>query len=220
MTTPTTDPEGNQEPTPEEEKAPVTEPKSKQPSSSDAEDWETRYKGQQKLTAKREQTIQRLQDKLDALTEKHEEAVNAGEKSAKEKTDTEKQLAELSAQLDAARVEQQALQTSLEQNSIVMEKFPDLTPLAKYIPTGDTAEEFAQNAEAFQKDIAAFVDAGVKTAMNGASPPTPDGKTQLATQAEKDSAYDAVVALAGVSGKEAEYEKARQKWVELSADSE
>ena len=97
-----------------------------------------------------------------------------------------------------------------------MKEFPDLAQAASFIPPAETEEEYRANAKEFQEALSQLVNSGVKNILGGASPAiqtppegTPDAKDEL------DEAYKEVVRLAGVPGKEAEYMKANEHYVNL-----
>lgn len=200
QTTPTT--VATPEPTPQ----PSTPPQS--------EDWETRYKGLQKTVAKKDEAITELQKKLETLTANLEELRVTHGTTEQQKQLVEQSRQTLEKQLAEVKAERDNATKTLREQAIIMTEFPQLAKLSKYIPPATTEEDFRKNAAAFAEDMSKAVSTGVKDAMTGATPPQ-KGAEPMANEAEEDRLWTKVTSLAGIPGKEAEYEEARAKWVKL-----
>jgi hypothetical protein len=209
-----TDLEKKDTPTPDP-KDQVTDSKSQQSSTSGGEDWEARYKGLQKTAAKKDSTIVELQEKLDKAIVDIEEVRTSSTTTAAQKAVAEKAKTDLEAQLNQVKSERDAMQKTLSQQAIIVNEFSHLGKLSKYIPKAEDDETFKQNATIFATDIEEAVQARVKTVMSGATPPQPKGKQEMATESEEEALYHRVTSLAGIAGKEAEFEEARKKYVTL-----
>jgi hypothetical protein len=181
---------------------------------SDSTDWKTSYQGLQRVVAQRDQTILKLtQEKQNAINELEELKQTSGHTELV-KADLEKSKGTLEAQVITLTAENTGLKTQNAQLKIIMQEFPQLSGLIKYIPPATDDEGFRQNAKAFADELAGQVKLGLKEVLTGATPPQPENG-KMTTEAEEDALYTQVVALAGIPGKEAEYEKLRQKWVKL-----
>lgn len=207
--------ENKEEPTPDP-KDQVTDSKTQQSKSSSGEDWEARYKGLMKTVAKKDSSIAELQEKLDKAVTDIEEIRTSTTLTEAQKTAAEKAKTDLEAQLNQTKAERDTLQKSLSQQAIIVNEFSHLGKLSKYIPKAEDDETFKKNATAFAADLEEAVQARVKSVMSGSTPPQPKGKQEMATESEEEALYRKVTSLAGIAGKEAEFEEARQKWVTLS----
>lgn len=107
----------------------TTPPKSQQSSkSSDEEITPERYKGLQKVVAKRDAEILALKEKLDTLAESQEEIRTKTSSTEAEKAKLAKDLADAQALLSTAQAEQAKASKKLAQQTIVLKEFPDLSP--------------------------------------------------------------------------------------------
>jgi hypothetical protein len=176
-----------------------------------------RYKGIQKVVAKKDVEIGKLQTSVTELSEQLEELKATTGNTEQAKSDAEKKMADIQDQLTGLQSERENLNQKLTQQGIVMKEFPSLAPLAEYIPVANDEDGFRDNAKQFSEALNAFVDQGVDAKLAGASLPSPKGEDEIPTENEVDKAYDKVVNLAGVLGKEAEYEDAFQKHADLLA---
>ena len=193
---------------------PVTDVKDQQ-STSGGEDWETRYKGQQKVMAKKDAQIDKLQKQLDDLAAQLEEIRPLVDTRTKEKGELEATRSSLEQQLDAAKKEAETIKRKLAHTAIIMQDYSHLAPLADYIPESEDEATFRESAKKFGETLQKVVDAEVKRVMAGAAPPQPKGSDGFATSAEEDELYRTVANLAGRPGKEKEYEAAFAKWMAL-----
>lgn len=176
------------------------------------EDWETAYKGLQKVVARKDREVNELTDKLENLSSQLEELKTTSQSSQSAKSDLEKQLGELQSTLESLKTEKDDLNNKLAQSSLVMEKFPEIAPLAAFIPSGNSIEEFEQNAQAFKERIDDYTSAKAKGLLQGASPTsTKSSEDGMVTENELDKLWDQVYSLAGIPGKEKEYEEANSK---------
>lgn len=192
----------------------VTDSKSSVTTSS-GEDWETRYNGLMKTVTKKDGTITDLQGKLEKLSADLEELRTSQTATEQQKATAEKAKTDLEQLLTSTKTELTEAKKSLSQQTIIMNEFSQLGKLAKYITPAVDDKTFTDNAKSFSTDLEDYVQARLKGLMAGSSPPQPKGKQEMATEAEEDALYKKVTSLAGISGKEAEYEEARQKWVAL-----
>lgn len=184
-------------------------------------DWEASYKGLQSSTDKKisDLTAARdiLQEKYNALNLEHETLkrtlaeINAN-KSALETSDSA-----LREQLKTVIAEKDRLATQQRQQTLVLKQFPQLAPFTMFIPSADTDEAYLENAKAFAETLKGYIDLGARAIVSGAVPPAPTpGPTTVQTSAE-DLAWTKVASLAGVPGKEVEYEAALDEWTKLKA---
>lgn len=215
MTNQVPDPEKKDDQTPAPEGKQTTEPPKSQPPASSGEDWEARYNGLMKTVTKKDGTITDLQGKLDKLAADLEEIRTSQTSTEKQKADAEKAKTDLEQLLATTKTELTEAKKSLSQQAIIMQDYSHLGKLAKYVHPAEDDKTFSDNAKSFSTDLEEYVQARLKALMSGSSPPQPKGKQEMATEAEEDALYKKVASLAGIPGKEAEYEDARQKWVAL-----
>jgi hypothetical protein len=209
--TPNLDPE-NDGTTPDGTQSSVTSQPSSQQLTSGGEDWEARYKGLQKVTAKKEATIAELTGKLDQANATLESLRLSQTSTDAQRVTAEQAKAGLESQLTALQADHAKLQKTLLHQGIVLQEFPQLSTLFTYIPEASSVEDLRVKAKKFADDLASTVQSSVKQVMSGGSPPQPTGTGQLASEAEGDKLWDEVCSLAGRPGKEKEYAVARERW--------
>jgi chromosome segregation ATPase len=211
------DPEDITEPTPGEE--PATEPTPQQlvdePENDPADDWQARYAGLQKVVAKKDKALTDLSQKVESLTDTLEELRTQSTSSETQLESVKKQAEEAQEQLATLTGERDNLKQQLDQQQIVLKDYPQLAPLAEFIPAAENEEQFRTNAENFAKAIEAFTGEAVTRTVEGSTPPIPSGKQEVVTQDQVDVAYDKAAKLAGVPGKEQEYQAANDEYVRL-----
>lgn len=199
---------------PDPDKQPAGDPKPPEPKKT--ENWEERYTGLQKTVAKKDDQITKLQERIDQLIADLEELRTNASSTEKDKTTLETSAKQLQDQMATLTSERDGLKKQLAQQQIIISKFPHLAHLAKYIPPADTDEAYIENATNFAADLKAAIDSGVKDLLKGASPPQPPDDRKPPTEDQEEVAYRKMVKLAGVIGKEDEYETARKAWLDLS----
>lgn len=216
------DPEQNGDPTPEaeleEEQTSVTETQTQQSDDDGGNEPVTkeRYAGLQRVLAKRDKSLKELQEKLTNLAAEVEEKSSQSGMLAKDKATLEATLADLQKQVEQATQEKLALNNKLEQQALILEKFPHLGGLAKYIPAGVSAEEFSTNAEKFSTELKAFIESQVGEKLKGSSH-SPQEKSEEVTASEEDKLWREVYRYAGTPGKEKEYREANDRLQQLLA---
>jgi len=209
------DPAGDPPEPPDSKKQPAGDPP-KPPEPKKEENWEERYIGLQKTVAKKDGQITTLQEKIDQLVADLEELRTNASATEKDKTTLETSARQLQEQMATLTSERDGLKKQLAQQQVIINKFPQLAHLAKYIPPAETEEDFIKNATDFAADLKTAIDSGVKDLLKGASPPQPPDDRKPPTEDAEEVAYRKMVKLAGVPGKEEEYEVARKAWLELS----
>jgi hypothetical protein len=178
---------------------------------------EESYQGLQRVVSKKDKELEDLKARQEQLATELEE-LKANSKSSEEKTgDLETKLQESQKSLEAAEAERGKLNTQLTQQGIVMSEFPELAPLAGFIPIAEDEEGFRENAKSFQEAIGTYTKQAVKNTLSGAAPPSGDGglNNEMLTTAEEDKLWDEVYLYAGVPGKEKEYAEANQRLQEV-----
>lgn len=182
---------------------------------------EAEYKGLQTVIAKRDMTIASLTNEKQEWNSEKQELINklaeaeANHGSAiTEKSSLDAKLTE--AEKEAADYKKQVadLQKKNEFQEIVMKDFPDLANVAHLIRHGETEEEFRTNAKELREDLSKYIDKGVKNILSGASIPTDGGDGSTLGVDDVDKWYDESIKLAGLVGKEQEYEKAYTNYLE------
>lgn len=177
---------------------------------------EAQYKGLQAVIAKRDGTIANQANRISELEAKLAEAEANHGSAVSEKTTVGAQLKE--SQTKAAELEKEVanLQKKVKYQDIVMKEFPDLSQAASFIPDTDNEDDFREKAKELRGALNQIVKSNVQDVLGGASLPLEagDGGTSASID-ELDKAYRDVVALAGIPGKEQEYEKAYDRYVSI-----
>ena len=80
-----------------------------------------------------------------------------------------------------------------------MTEFPQLTPVAKFIPAGGDLDAYRASAKELSEALGAFTDKGVTDALKGASATFKEGEDDVdtPTQSEVDKAWKTVYTYAG-----------------------
>jgi len=188
-----------------------TPPQQSSKSSSDEEITPERYKGLQKVVAKRDAELLDQKAKLDKLAEDLEELRSQTSSSEATKTKLAKDLADAQASLSIAQAEQARATKRLAQQSIVLKQFPELAPLAEFIPAAESDEDFVKNANALKASLEAYVSQGVKIKLSGAVPPLTQKGNEMAPDGEEDRLWSEINRTAGIPGLEKEYREANDK---------
>lgn len=178
------------------------------------------YAGLQKASQKKAEEnakqITELTTRLETLTTELEALKLEKGVSESSKETIEKAKQALEAQLGEMQVSQQRVERQLSQQTIVLKEFPVLAPLAEYIPHANTDDEFRTSAKNFQTALEAYVKQEVRTTLEGSGPTLGSGDDKRqARQSTIDTQWDTVNKLAGVPGKEADYNKEYAKLLEM-----
>lgn len=190
------------------------------PSGKTSQEWEASYKGMQKVANNKEAELKATREQIDKLAAKIEELKADATVKESAKTDLDKLFKETQDNFTNLQSEKDELDQQLVRQNIVMADYPDLVPLAEYIPAADDADKFKENAKEFAEAIKGFVDTGVKSALKGSSPKQPAGTDELPSEGEKNKLWEAAASLAGVPGKEKEYEEKMQEYMAVERAEE
>lgn len=182
-----------------------------------ARDWEASYKGLQSSSDKKIQDLtiinETLQQKYVALNTEHEALKKQFADISTNKTVLETSETALREQLKTAITEKDRYATTLRQQTLILRDYPQLAQFTAFIPSADTDEAYIANAKAFAETLKSYVDVGVKSVVSGGTPPAPPVTTPPPNSAsQEDIIWDKVSRLAGVPGKEAEFETAMEEW--------
>jgi TolA-binding protein len=215
-----TDPENQDGSTTEVEDTTTTTTTSTQ--SQQSVDWEARYIGLQKASEKKrtqlESSVAEAQKKLDDAIAQLEELKTSSTDLSKVRDEAEQAKTKLETDLQALRVERDNLSKQIAMKDLVIKEFPDLVPLIGFLPAAESEEKLREYAGTFSTALKSYIEKGVKSALEGSSPPATGGTTTLPTSDEGDRLYDAAVKLAGVSGKEKEAREAKIAWETFMAN--
>lgn len=210
-----TDPEEPVDPTLESDNDDsTTDVDDQQSDSGNSVDWEDRYKGLQRASEKKrtslEKTIADLQEKLAATTETLETINSDASAQQTARQEAENKIAEIQSSLEGIQKERDELSAQLERQNIILKEYPSLAPFANFIPSGADDETFRSSLSEFADALKVYVKEGVKETISGSSHVTQDDDT-MATGAEEDQLWNTVYSLAGIPGKEQEYQEAHAK---------
>lgn len=168
---------------------------------------EESYQGLQRVVAKKDKELEDLKSKMETLSTSLEELKTNSNQLTGTKGELEKQLQEAQSKLDEIQTDRDTLDIQLRQQGIVMKEFPNLAAVAQYIPSADDDDKFRENAKNFAEAMGVFVKSGVQNVMSGSVTPQPQSDDTV-TETEEDRLWDEVYSLAGVRGKEKEYNEA------------
>ena len=190
------------------------------PGSKTPEEWEASYKGMQKVANNKEAELKATREQIDKLAAQIEELKADATVKESAKTDLDKLFKETQDNFTSLQKDKDELDQQLVRQNIVMSDYPDLVPLADYIPVSDDADKFKENAKEFAEAIQGFVNTGVKSALKGSSPKQEPGTDEVVSSDEKNKLWETAAALAGIKGKEKEYEEAMQAYMAVERAEE
>lgn len=177
-------------------------------------DWKKSYQGLQRTTEKKQKQIGELSDTVGDLTEQIE-ALKLDKTGSEQKAkELEEKLEAVSQKLKEVTAEKGSLDNTIARQKVILESHPTLAPFMKFIPEGDSLETFESNAKEFAEALGVFQEQQTAEDLEGASPPPPGGDETVSSSA-LDKAWDKVSKLAGVRGKEAEYDAAYEDYLRL-----
>lgn len=190
------------------------EPKGSKPSAKTYS--EAEYRGLQSVIAKRDLLIKDKDDKIAELSAKLAESEANHGSAVTEKTSLTQKLTESTDEVENLKKQVAGLEKNLNFQKIVMQDFSELAPVIDLIPTAETEEEFRAKAKEVQSTLSKYIGNGVKQVLSGSSPAlsTNEDSSDLSGE-EEDRLYRNAVKLAGVPGKEAEYEAEYAKYLEF-----
>lgn len=172
---------------------------------------EESYKGLQsamnRQKTKLETEITQLKERLEKQAADLEEAKMAAEEKAKLETSQK----DLNTSIQNLQAERDKLTRQLNQQKIVLAEFPQLAPLASYIPPADTDEAYKTNAQSFEAALKQYVSLVVSKQLEGAGLPIGTGNQSSQTDNTIDKLWAEVDRYAGIPGKEKEFEDANAK---------
>lgn len=190
------------------------------PDSKTPQQWEASYKGMQKVANNKEAELKATREQIDKLAAKIEELKADATVKESAKGDLDKLFKETQDNFTNLKKDKDELDQQLVRQDIVMSDYPDLVSLAEYIPASEDADTFKDNAKKFSEAMQSFVDKGVKSALKGSSPKQEPGTDEVVSSDEKNKLWEAAAALAGVKGKDKEYEEAMQAYMAVAGAEE
>lgn len=215
------DPDNKEESLPpsQNEETPPQKPADSKPSSNEPPKGyvtEESYQGLQRVVAKKDKELEDLRSKMNTLAESLEELKTNSSQLAGTKGDLEKALQEAKTQLESIETDRNTLDKQLRQQGIVMREFPNLAGVAQYIPQAEDDDTYRANAKAFSEAMGSFVKSGVHQVISGGTPPQPPSK-DTASETEEDQLWRDIYSLAGVPGKEKEFNDANERLQQVLA---
>jgi hypothetical protein len=178
------------------------------------EDWEKKYKGLQRAMNSKQVEVDGLNDKIVSLMATIEEL-----KSGKVSTETQvtKLNGDLQTALNSLKAEQQKVATSsteTERLKLLVKEFPTLAAFetAGLLPSANTVDEMRSKFKAFQETLSQTVGQNVQKTLQGSSIPTGQAAPLALTE---DQLFEARMKVAGVKGKEAEFQRLTAQYDEV-----
>jgi hypothetical protein len=179
---------------------------------------EESYQGLQRVVAKKDKELDDLKASKELLNTQLEELKTTSAASAQSKGDLEAKLKEAEDKLSSLETDRNGLNRQLKQQEIIMQEFPDLAPLAGFIPSSEDEDSFRTNAQNFKEALGNFVQKGVKKTLEGATPPQSPPSDGFA-DTEEERLWDTVYRTAGSLKPEdvKEYNEANTRLQEILA---
>jgi chromosome segregation ATPase len=176
-------------------------------------DWEASYKGLQRASERKikglEEQLEKANSNLAATTDMLETAKLDGSALDERQKEAEQAKTKLEDDIHNLEAERDKLQKQLDQQNVVMNEFPHLAPVAKFIPAADDEEGFRKGAEELSKALNSMIDQGVETSLSGSSPTFEEGEDEeLESSEELEQAWATVYEFAGNPEKQEEYDAA------------
>jgi chromosome segregation ATPase len=207
--------------------ASATDDKSQQSDDSSQDiDWEKRYKGLQRASEKKSKKLEdeltkQKSDLESTVTELEEMRSDSGSLESKQK-EAEEAKTKLEDDVQALQKEHDQLQTQINQQNIVMSEFPHLAPVAKFIPTAESDDDFRTGAKEFSDALTTMVNKGVETSLEGSSATFKKGDDDelKPSESELDEAWAIVYQYAGDPKHQKEYDEAYEKVMAADSGSE
>jgi DNA repair exonuclease SbcCD ATPase subunit len=208
-----------------EETQSATDANDQQSDNTQSIDWEARYKGLQRASEKKrnelEQQLTKAKSDLESATTLLEEVKSDTGSLESKRSEAERAKEELENEIQTLAKDREALEKQLNQQTIIMSEFPQLAPLAKFIPTAIDEESFRQTASEFNSALTQYIDKGVDASLTGASATFEKGDNEkLVDTSELDKAWDTVYKYGGIPGHEKDVEAANALIMENQPDSD
>lgn len=172
---------------------------------------EESYKGLQRVNETQKKKLETEITSLKQKLEKQAADLEEAKLAAEEKTKLETAQKDLNTSIQTLQSERDKLTRQLNQQKIVLAEFPQLAPLASYIPPADTDDAFKANATSFETALKQYVSLVVSKQLEGAGPPIGTGNQSSQTDNTMDKLWADVDKYAGIPGKEKEFEEANAK---------
>lgn len=198
----------------------ATDDNSQQSDDDDAsqdEDWEARYKGLQRATEKKRTNLEGKLTKAESdleskTTELEGMKSDSGSLESKQK-EAETAKGDLENEVQSLQEKHDQLENQLNQQNIVMSEFPQLAPVAKFIPNAESDEDFRTGAKEFNDAISTMIDTGVESSLKGSSATFKEGDSDDLDPGDKelDAAWETVYKYGGDPDHVEEYEAANAK---------
>jgi hypothetical protein len=177
------------------------------------------YKGLQRTLALRDKTIKDEQGKTEALQVKLDETVAGMDSSEIVRSELQKNYRDAVKRIAALESENTDSKKKAMKNSVIAKDYANLAKFVEYIPDADTEEDFAENCKAFKKLLGDKVNQELDAELDGTTTVVDDESEQV-SQAAIDKLFDKAMSLAGIDGKEKEYDNAMEKYLEAIESTE
>ena len=171
------------------------------------------YKGLQRTVAKKDKELADLKEANKALAEEMDGLKDQLSSGDKIRIDLQKRFKETSDRIAALETENEQSKTDAMQNRVIAAEFPGLARLKEFIPSASTEDEYRENCKALAGALGEEVTKTLDHELNSSTPPVEDDDVKPVSQAQIDKYYAAAMKLAGVEGKEEEYESALGKYM-------
>lgn len=177
------------------------------------------YKGLQRTIAKRDKELERLKKEADEIRSDYDEFRSSVDADTVVRQELQKTLSKAMNRIEKLEEENKASKTEAMQSNILMDEFPSLTKLKEYIPSAETEDEFRENCKNFSAALGENITEALEEELAGTTVEVEDEKTNGVTQAQIDKAHEKAQSLA-IPGKEKEYNKAMDEYLDLLARAE
>lgn len=173
------------------------------------------YKGLQRTVSKKDKEIQQLEKEIEEAKKEKEEAEAMLDKGDKVRLDLQKTITDQGERLSALEKENKQSKAQAMQSRVIAEEFPGLANLTNFIPSAETEDEYRENCKSLQEALGDNVTQRLEKELKSSTVPADEDEGKKpASQSEIDKKYNKAMSLAGVPGKQEEYDKAFNEYLE------
>lgn len=170
------------------------------------------YKSLQRRLSEKDRQIDQLESERDDYKGQLESIKSDLEKGDKVRSDLEDRITKTNQRLEALENENQQSKKEAMKSRVIMNEFPELAHLESYIPEADDEETFKENCRKFAEDLGEEVTSQMSRELDTTTLQV-DDESKKVSQVEIDRLHSKAMSLAGVNGKEEEYDEAMDAYL-------
>lgn len=170
------------------------------------------YKGLQRTVAKKDAELEKLKVDHAKLLEEQNDLKSTLDSGEKVRFDLQQKFKETSNRIAALELENEQSKVSAMQNRVIAAEFPGLARLKDFVPSAATEDEYRENCKSLTLALGTEVNKSLEKELTNSTPPVEDTEKQV-SQATIDKLYAKAMKMAGIRGKEDEYEKTMDEYM-------